>query len=635
MTEIAKSNAQRLANRGQDLPLPTDAWLRDVHRVTEQLAAQWVHVLGHPRWRLLQPGPPGLAWVVILIHSRFVDPQASAMASADAQAGHLSLLGARAGDLALMAPAGDPGFWNNADLLLATRSMTEDRVRLRLSWLEWQLCEDVRLRLTASGSWFEPVLLRFQAIHRNLLTQLMERATLSRAQGAESMRQLSARERRLVRNARHFVFAGLDPRALRSLRRAGAHLDAATYNFLVTGGAARSRREAALEAAPGLMVATLQPGALSDLPEREQLVDSIDRGEEPLQSLASHYDTSLETIECIARVPVRRVAIESTWHAASVVKMLDLLPDELRPQTRPDWRAFVAGATTLNAMAAVLEEPTDGENRTFRDGGLRTFLCQAGRVGWAGTAVRNPAVFPSGPRVILDPFFRLPACAEALRLTEEQLKGVFSEASAEELVTWASAWEPVILDLDATYFRLIAEGCAQDDVAWPPLSSIVELRGLQIVPVFRAEHLCHEGRSRGYSVANELPLFLFSGQHWVWITDADGNRLSILELKLRPDDTGALCLQPGYHMAGTENRMDVPEHYRQVAGCYLDLMHVLPRANLRVLESARNRRVAERARFDAAQAAAEQECLRLALARTVPARLWNQIQNLRCELLDR
>jgi hypothetical protein len=631
VSELAISVDEYAGSRAREFPVPVDTWLTDEGGAGADIAAQWAQLLDQPRWRYLEPGPAGLAWALVLLHSPYLGTFGTSLIGAHLPTDHVALIGARAGDLALVQPTGEAVFWNNADLLHAASCMSADRVRLRLSWVEWQPCERIDLRVRAGGSWFEPARARFDTIHRKLLDGLLFDDRLEPAQAAAFLQQLRGREHRILREARHRVVAGLDRRALGELRRAGAHLDAAAYNFLVSGGKARRQRESALRRGRGPLVAALHAEECFGLPDPAPLVAAIDARSPAIDALSEHYDTTNSDIEALARAPLRLQRIEGGWHARAVVGMLELLPARLHPRTRAEWDVFVEGAAALNAFLEALAKPDDAAGEAFRDGALRSFLVDAGTTGWLEIARRFPEVFRTRQRVIADVPFRLEYCCEALGLSREQLQGVLCSAAVEELICWGRSWEPTLDELAGTYLRVFGEACGMPDFAWPPLSSDFDLYSIEVVPICSTAQLLEAAEWRGYYVVNELPPMLFHGQHWVWIKNAYGERLSLMEFSVLPNDAGELCVEMVWHRAGPGWESEVPVDCLRAAQEYMEQLQNLPNGHFRQLERMRQEYLGCRDKLEAAFTAADHEVLRQGLARTLPTRLWKQIRKLQAK----
>ena len=631
MNKIAVSVDEYAGSRGREFPVSADAWLCNKGDVGADLAVQWVQLLDQPRWRYLEPGPMGLAWALVLLHSPYLGTFGAPQIGARLPTDHVALIGARAGDLALMEPAGDAVFWNNADLLRAASCMAADRVRMRLSWVEWQPCERIDLRVRGSGCWFEPAGARFDTIHGKLLDRSLLEGRLEPAQAGVFLQQMRWREHRILREARGLIVSSLDRQALKELVRAGAHLDAAAYNFLVSGGKARRQRENALRHARAPLVAALRAEDCFGLPDPAPLVAAIDARKPVIIALSEHYDKAASEIEALARAPLRVQRIEGGWHARAVVGMLELLPAAMYPCTRAEWEVFVEGAAALDAFLGALAKPDDAAGDAFRDGALRSFLVEAGTAGWLGTAQRFPEVFRTRQLVIADVLFRLEYCCEALAITRTQLQSVLCSATVEELIRWGRSWEPTLHELAGTYLRGFGEVCGMPDFAWPPLSSSFDLYNVKVVPICTTAQLLEAADAGGYYVVNELRPMLFQGQHWVWIKNASGERLSLMEFSVLPNDAGVLCVEMVWHRAGSGVDAEIPADCLCAAQEYMEQLQSLPNAHFRQLERTREEYLRCREKLEAAFTAADHEVLRQGLARTLPPRLWKQIRKLQSE----
>jgi hypothetical protein len=169
------------------------------------------------------------------------------------------------------------------------------------------------------------------------------------------------------------------------------------------------------------------------------------------------------------------------------------------------------------------------------------------------------------------------------------------------------------------------------DFAWPALSSHCDLHSMQVVPICTAAQLLEAAESSSYYVVNELRPMLLHGQHWVWINTACGERLSLMEFSLLPDDAGELCVEMMWHRTGPEGDNTVPIDCLRAAQEYMERLELLPDGHFRELERMRQEYLGCRDKLDAAFHAADHEVLRQGLARTLPTRLWKQIRKLQVQ----
>jgi hypothetical protein len=395
---------------------------------------------------------------------------------------------------------------------------------------------------------------------------------LLRSEGAHPLEDALLRERRIVRAARVLLHSMLDADAVRCLRRAGAEVNATTYNWLVLGGAKRRWREQAVQAYPGLISALLLDDPRThDWPTAEDaatapavatsatdLTSIVDRGAPLTAWLAAHLRQPEEVVRHFRGVPARRLVVSDELTVCSAIgpgevdiramaAVLAVLPVQRRPRTAMEWRWFQRLAGSLKPLSAAFALlPRDAWER-FKATGLRRFLLL--------DAPRQRAILPLWTEVdephrpalrgIEDFVGSLCRVARQHGVMVDPIASALADRSVAELVALNRGWHDAVVECQAA-----GPGLVDGEVLhWPALLSELRTPARNLLELTSSDQLQEEGDQLEHCVGTWTSHCMFGRTHVFSIRDHAGRRCSTLALRLEPDARGGLRATIAEHRA--------------------------------------------------------------------------------------
>ena len=560
-----------------------DRWLLNRARAGNWLADAWGQLLASPRWRWLRPQRLPFGAVLILLHDPAVDPTRG---SDSPEATWTQLLGDRepgrsltvyavnTNDRALLqlaSPDDDTRTGSGWEQELLAAAGTADNMTLEalLARFPWRLAGgSAELGIACARSAFREV----ATVHGEFAQTLLARASNFKVI-PDHLHDTSAmgRERLLARRVRQELLGLLDVAAIAHLRRTGAALTGATYNFLARAGASRAWREQALAAYPAVLSALHEPTSLADDPAVPQVADSrardlasvIDAGLPLTPWLSQRLKAPVEAVRHLKTVPVRRLARHPAFLSPNAprltsgdvecaVRLLGLCVRERRPTGRRAWRQFMRLVDVLAPLDRALERLPGPVAQRFRDGSLRRFLKLSER--------RRDTVLAGGHDGellgVTSAVDGVDHCVESL-LAQAARQGVsvdwagevFACLRVDELLRVNARWHEAVREFDENCLGIADAENDSGRVNWPALLPEHRAGGRQFVELTDSDHLREEGRIMRHCVGTYASRCLFSSCHVFSLRSTKGERLSTLEVSLDADGSGRFRPRIAEHRA--------------------------------------------------------------------------------------
>jgi hypothetical protein len=608
-----------------------DRWLLNRSRAGNWLADAWGQLLASPRWRWLRPRRLPFSAVLILLHNPAVDPTRGSDSPeatlihllGDGEPGRsLTVYAVDAGDRALLelaspddsTPAGSG--WER-ELLAAARTADDAMLEEALTRLPWVLAgRSAELGIARARSAFRDVAI----VHGEAAQTLVARASNFKVI-PDRLHDTSAigRERLLARHVRRELMGLLDPAALTQLRRTGAALTGATYNFLARAGASRAWREQALAAYPAVLNALYEPNAYTADSAASRDADSgpqdmasvVDAGQPLTPWLSRHLRAPVDAVRHLKAVPVRRLARRPAFLSANfpqlasgdigcTARLLGSCAPERRPTDHRAWRQFMRLVDSLAPLERALERLPGPAAQRFRDGSLRRFLKLSEQ--------RRDTILAGGRDGellgLISAVDGVDHCVESLlaRAARQGLQAdrageVFASMRVDELLRVNTRWHEAIREFDEN--GLGSAGAEGDSgrVSWPALLPEHHAGGRQFVELTDSDQLREEGRIMRHCVGTYASRCLFSSCHVFSLRSKKGERLSTLEVAIDADGSGGFTPRIVEHRA-LLNRVPSAECMSAARQFLGQLESGVSAAQYQLLEAALRERLAKRAQIE-------------------------------------
>jgi len=644
---FARRLGERLAIHDTDVqvvragaaPLRIDRWAQ-VAPVERGVREQWEAFLRAPRWFWIAGGPPAFHAVLITLDS---DPLAPLRVrpgrTTDPYEGYndqVTVLGVRMPDRALVSPFPSERRWFRS-LVEVLRGCDGRALFSLLEAPEWRPLRSQRgLELAHHQSGFGMALASFSGFAAELVAAGRRVRALAEAEGVAICAEARRRERRIFRAARTMLLSALDRDAVQHLRKSGAPLTPAAYNYLVTGGEGRHWRAQAIAEYPAVVaqLVSIDLGPLfgaeeaewnavrdasrrrHGLPVQADVIEGVDAGTRLARLLARHFQVREGTVRRLRRLTRSRLRGSQLHNLEALVSMLDLAPYEYWPRTRLEGVAAAVLAPGLHALAAAFDGIDGAAARAFREGSLREFLALAGKRGWIASAQRL------GKQSMSQSFTTPGAAFRSLQLALAAA-GVdvgapvlaLARRPVEALLRWRREWEAALSRYDL--LRLSAVDTSPlGTIAWPPLVERFTAGAREVVPLTDTDALREDGAALGHCAATRAIACIAGRTHLFSLRAPDGLRCSTLELELEVHP--ARDVQPRIVQHRSARNGAPPEACRRAAGALLARLDALPPEHFAPLEAALQQRQRRFGALDAAQVAADTRRHWYALRESLP-----------------